>query len=78
MRIDISKSSAANIFSDSNMILIKIIDRHGIYICFVLSIIGKERWRNSSWGKKIRIAIGTNSFGGKITGNCRARIRVLV
>lgn len=60
------------------IILIKIIDRHGIYICFVLSIIGKERWRNSSWGKKIRIAIGTNSFGGKITGNCRARIRVLV
>lgn len=33
------------------IILIKI-DRHGIYICFVLSIIGKERWRNSSWGKK--------------------------
>lgn len=59
------------------IILIKI-DRHGIYICFVLSIIGKERWRNSSWGKKIRIAIRTNSFGGKITGNCRARIRVLV
>lgn len=57
-----------NFWNDDIIILIKV-DRN-TYLFFFFSIIGKERCGNSLWGK-MRTAIGTNSFGGKITGNCR-------